>query len=159
MKGNQFFCLVIYIIFFCQACSPANDNEKTAEVKTGNNAVVNDNTQLPGCYGMIIEKDTALLHIDTKGIFVTGTLLYKAFEKNNNTGTIQGTINNDVIKTWFSVRTGGRITVKEVYFKIIKDKLAEAYGDVEMRNDSAYFKYPATLKYEEQHPYMKIDCK
>ena len=42
--------------------------------------------------------------------------------------------------------------------KILKDGFAEGYGGFDIKQDTAYFKYPYTLKYEEDHPYRKINC-
>ena len=111
-----------------------------------------------GCYRMVIEKDSALLHLESKGIFVAGTLYYKPFEKDKSTGTIKGTVEKDMVKAWYTFQSEGSISVKEVCFKKTGDAFAEAYGDVGLRHDSVYFKYPGTLKYEDRHLYNKIVC-
>lgn len=115
--------------------------------------------QLNGCYTMVIEKDTAHLKLDVNGSAVTGNLSYKRFQKDSNNGSITGTIHEDLIKLMYSFQSEGMVSVREVYFRIIGNKLAEGYGDIDLRNDTAFFKYPTTLRYEEKHPFIKEACR
>lgn len=160
MKSNIFYCLLIFAIIFCEAaCSFEKKTDKAANSIDSTGITISDAKLLPGCYQMSIERDTALMQLDRVGIVITGTLSYKRFEKDRSNGTIQGSMKKDILKAWYTFRSEGRTTVREVYFKIIHGKLAEGYGDVELRNDSVYFKYPANLNFEEHHLYMSVGCK
>lgn len=112
-----------------------------------------------GCYRMIVNKDSAIMQLNlTKGDSVIGTLQYNRFEKDDNSGDFVGTIDSNKVIGWYKFRSEGVITVRQAIYKIVGDKLAEAYGDVTATGDTAYFAYPHTLNYEETHPFEKIPC-
>jgi len=152
--------IFLYLVpVFMSACgsgikSGPNDPNET-KLDTSSKTLPVD---LNGCYLMNIGKDTAKLHLEVEGIHVSGTLSYKRFEKDSNSGTIDGIIEGEKIKLWYRFASEGKISVREVYFKIVGGKLAEGYGDIGLRNDTAIFKYPSTLNYEEKHPYLKTAC-
>lgn len=152
--------LIFFItIIALSSCGAGDDVESQKEVNTlTDTAKVIATAELNGCYTMYIGKDTARLKLDINSVFVKGSLSYKRYEKDSNEGTIEGTVQHDLIKTWYRFGSEGVISVREVYFKIIGDKLAEGYGDVDMRNDTAYFKFPTALRYEEKHLYTKTAC-
>ncbi|MEO6584109.1 MAG: hypothetical protein ABIO05_07280 [Ferruginibacter sp.] len=112
----------------------------------------------PGCYQMIIDKDSALFKVDIKGDSVFGNLVYNRFEKDDNTGAFTGRADSDKIIGWYRFQSEGMISVREVIFKIMGNQLAEAYGDISAMGDTAVFKYPHALNYEETHLYTKINC-
>ncbi|MEO6490668.1 MAG: hypothetical protein ABIO04_12065 [Ferruginibacter sp.] len=140
------------------SCNHGKDGqvEIAGNVDTSKNIIVTSN--LNGCYMMNIGKDSAFLRLDANGIFVKGALIYERFEKDNNKGTIEGTITDNVIKAWYKFTSEGIISVREVYFRATGKQLAEGYGEMDMRNDTAYFKYPSTVSYEDHHPYTRINC-
>ena len=150
------------LLFFvgCESVKKKNAAVETI-VDSGMTHSANAAIDLPaveGCYSMVIGKDSAFLQINTSGNEVNGKLMYNRFEKDDNDGTIEGTLEEDKIKAWYSFSSEGTISVREIYLKIIGDKLAEGYGGVGQKNDTAYYKYPTTLKYEATHPFVKVNC-
>jgi hypothetical protein len=133
------------------ATAPSNANDAPAKPAAGQLAA--------GCYQMIIDKDTAWMNITPDGHSASGKLVYKRFEKDNNSGNFKGTITGDNLRGWYSFNSEGMLSVREVVFKIKNNALAEGYGDIAMRNDTAYFKYPQALQFEENHLYTEVNCK
>ena len=152
-------CVQFGMIILFANCSPGINEDKIAGRNDSNNVEVKDLTVLSGCYRMSIGKDTAFLKLNADKETITGTLFYKRFEKDKSTGTLVGTFNRNILKTWYTYQSEGKTSVREIYFKIINNQLTEGYGDLGQKNDSIYFKYPSTLNFEEQHPYIKMDCK
>lgn len=113
---------------------------------------------IPGCYQMIISKDTALIKINIEGNLVTGDLEYKRFEKDANKGTFSGIFKDGIINGWYTFQSEGIISVRQVIFKVEGETILEGYGDVEQNLDTVYFKYPQALKYEDGHPFIKVKC-
>ena len=112
-----------------------------------------------GCYRMIVDKDSAIMHLNLhEGDSVMGTLQYNRFEKDDNSGNFVGKVDSNKVVGWYKFQSEGVITVRQIVFKIVGDKLAEGYGDVGSTGDTAYFSYPHTLNYEENHPFEKINC-
>ena len=114
---------------------------------------------LAGCYMMIIEKDSAYMHLDDSATYLAGHLSYKRFEKDSNRGNVILKADNDKLKGWYSFYSEGKLSWREIIFKILGTSLAEAYGDIEMKGDSVNFKYPVALKFEDKHPFIKTECK
>lgn len=112
----------------------------------------------PGCYRMIVGKDSATMNLSLQGDSVKGTLLYNRFEKDDNAGDFIAKVDSNKVIGWYKFQSEGVITVRQIIFKISGNKLAEAYGDVKATGDTAYFTYPHTLNYEEEHPFEKIAC-
>ena len=113
----------------------------------------------PGCFRMIIGKDTADLNLILRDSIVTGSLTYNRFEKDDSRGELQGVIRENTLRAWYRFQSEGTISVNEVIFKIDNNTLSEGYGDMEQLHDTVIFKYPSSLRYETNHPYTKIDCR
>lgn len=145
--------LLIPIILLIASCN--SETNKKAELPVGNNI---SQINLPGCYEMSISKDTARMKINIDGNQVSGDLEYKRFEKDSNKGTFSGTFTEGIIDGWYNFQSEGLISVRQVIFKSEGEALLEGYGDVEQKGDTVYFKYPQTLKYEDDHPFKKITC-
>lgn len=136
-----------------------------ASCSTENNKAVNTPSSdeikpinYSGCYEMIISRDSALLNIDFDGNMVSGKLEYRRFEKDSNKGTFTGTFNDGIINAWYNFQSEGILSVRQLMFKVEGENILEGYGEMEQIADSAVFKYPQTLKYENRHPYIKIQC-
>lgn len=148
LKLFYFLCLAIII-------ASCNNEDLTKTVVAPPVPVYN----LQGCYMMKIDKDTALLNLNIQGDSVNGTLVYNRLKKRDVAGAFKGILDKNKIRIWYNSSVKEKAFVKQLHFKIIDDKLAEGYGDVIMRNDTAFYKYPTTLRYEDQHPFIKIPCK
>ena len=46
----------------------------------------------------------------------------------------------------------------KLFIKTKANSFAEGYGDIKMNNDTAIFKYPHALNFEEKHPFNKVNC-
>ena len=150
-------CLSIVIVTCILSCNPQMKQPDPAD-STGRDTLINAEP-VAGCYQMGIGKDSAFLQIsqDTDGV-VSGRLRYKRFEKDSNDGTLEGKIDRNIIKGWYKFHAEGVISVREIYLKVTGNTISEGYGDLDMRSDTAYFRYPTTVAYEDKHPYLKVDC-
>ncbi len=152
------FCwsLFIHVLF---GCSPGNDSsDENPEKVIAADTMISQSRPLTGCYRMTIARDTADITLRHEGNRVQGTLVYNRFEKDDNNGTFEGIIENGIINGWYHYQSEGMISVKQVRLKIREETLEEGYGDLELKNDTAYFKYPTSITYEANHPYKKIAC-
>ena len=149
-------CIGIMIIsLYLPAC---NSNSSSAKEDSAAITPINP-VSLEGCYLMNIEKDTAVLQLkDSMGI-LTGTLEYRRFEKDDNTGIFTGILTSkNTLEGWYRFHSEGLISMRQVIFKV-NSGLAEGYGEMELKHDSAFFKYPSNLRFEENHPFLKDSCK
>ena len=159
-----FFLFGIVTLFSCNQDEEKNTTEvtdSTSSVKTNDSPPPsNPSARLePGCYRMIISRDTAEMKISVEGNKVEGDLLYNPFEKDGSFGKFKGEIKDSVIYGGYRFESEGMVSYREVAYMIVPDGLVEGFGDIDMKNDSAWFKYPQTLKFERNHPFVKVACK
>ena len=155
---------IITLAIFFAGCNTATKTDVKKESNIGNDTSLsmqetNADPSVAGCYQMIISKDTANLQLSGAGEQFSGVLNYKRFQKDSNKGTVTLLKKNDKLAGWYSFQSEGTTSIRAIEFKMMGDKLAEAYGDIGMRNDTAYYKYPAVLKFEEKHPFNKVNCR
>ncbi|MDQ2864220.1 MAG: hypothetical protein M3R50_11355, partial [Bacteroidota bacterium] len=80
-----FLAVIACLIFSCNNQQQESENSKApVEEKSAN------------CYRYINNKDTIVLTTVNVKDFITGTLVYNLYEKDKNTGTIQGKMKGDV---------------------------------------------------------------
>ncbi len=151
-----YFLIIPTAIFLC-ACSesPKEKKESTPApvVKIAEPAIFD------GCYEMIISGDTASLNIKQNNASFSGSLLYNRKGKDSNKGNVMLSKINDRVEGYYTFESEGKISVRQIIFKIIGNTLAEGYGDIEMKNDTAILKYPHALNFEEKHAFKKVNCK
>ena len=145
-------------LFACQSATHGNTTDAVDTVATSvaNSAGAAD---ISGCYLAILEKDTVHLQLKVNGTTVQGELAYDHFEKDDNRGTIQGEIKNNVITAYYSFQSEGSTSVRQVVFKVGKDKLNEGFGEIFMKGDTAVFKNINSLEYPSTQVFAKVPCK
>ena len=114
---------------------------------------------IAGCYTMIIGKDTAYMKLKQSGSEASGSLVYKRAEKDNSSGEVTLTVKKYHARGWYQFMSEGKMSVREIAFELNNSNLSEAYGDIEMKGDSAVFKYPHSLRFENDHPFILTACK
>ena len=155
--------LLVTIALLSLACK---NNGKTSDTRLVEGVALDDSTltsnfmdTLSGCYEMVKQRDTAYLQLKTNHKKVTGTLRYNIFEKDSNKGDISGTIQDSLIRAFYTFQTEGVTSVREVVFKIEQGKLVEGMGTVVVRNDSAFFlKDSSGFRFADAQPFMKVPC-
>lgn len=150
--------LILYSILALCSCQQKKGNDTAAKSKE-TIATVKTGSISPGCYQMIIARDTALMNITVEGNKVSGTLDYNRFQKDDNKGTFAGTIDSSRVITWYNFQSEGMASIRQIIFKIEGNTMVEGYGDLELKSDTVFYKYPHAINYEEGHHYEKISCK
>jgi len=159
MEGFKW-CFFMFLIILV-SCTPAKEKEVTSEA-TKDSVIAKNNSissVMPGCYLMISGKDSATMNLSVNGNEVSGDLIYNRFEKDDNKGTFAGKITDSTLEGWYTYQSEGKSSVKQIIFKIAGNTFLEGYGDINLSGDSAYFKYPHTLVFEDKYAYARTDCK
>jgi hypothetical protein len=154
MKICSLFVLTVFLFLSCK--EPLN---KKIESKPETILKVSVPHSLNGCYEMTISGDTALMKIMQNNDFLTGTLMYKRKGKDSNKGTVVLTKTNNRAEGYYTFQSEGKTSVRQMVFKIEKNSFAEGYGDIEMKKDTAIFKYSHALNFEEKHVFNHVICK
>ena len=111
------------------------------------------------CYASIKGKDTVTLSYMIAGNTIAGKMNYTLFEKDRNSGTINGTVKGDTIIADYTFTSEGRTSVRQVAFLKKGDQLLEGYGPTEEKGGKIVFTNPAGLKYVDAVTLKVTDCK
>ena len=154
MKNSILPLFIISILF--TACQTENKtDEEEAQLIADSNPV---NVSETHCYSYIKNNDTAKLNfISTNGI-VTGELMYNLYEKDKNTGLIEGEMKGDTLIAEYNFNAEGRESIRQVVFLKKGNDLVEGFGDVEVRRGKMMFKNTATLNFGDAIVFKKVDC-
>jgi hypothetical protein len=113
----------------------------------------------PQCFTKIAGKDTAYLQFETDNEVVSGQLEYKPFEKDKNTGTISGTITDNVIEVDYHYMSEGIMSVRKVIFQLKNNQIREAKADKLDKDGQPLFdKDYSKLKFD-SIPFVKGKCR
>jgi len=159
MKPFTISCSLVLLVML--ACN--NSREQPSDSQETNDSVDKTvttlvDTSVAGCFSQINNRDTAWMQLDAKGITMTGPLSYRIFEKDRNEGTVQAEVTNGVLIGWYLFRSEGLMSVRQVAWKINKDQLWPATGEMKQRNDSMVFANEAALTYDSARPFIRVTC-
>lgn len=110
------------------------------------------------CYVAVIKKDTISLTISLNRRKVAGDLSYKFFEKDSNSGIINGEMKGDTLIAEYTFQSEGRTTIRQVAFLKKGNAFIEGYGDVIDDNGKMKFKNTKQLHFDGK-PLSKTECK
>ncbi|CAN5506193.1 hypothetical protein BH11BAC5_BH11BAC5_25610 [soil metagenome] len=156
---RTFFLLLIPIAIFTLssseskkiAASPAvGDSSTSGEMK-----IMIPNTY---CYSTTGGKDSVYLKLEKFPNVVTGQLLYKLYEKDSNTGDIDGVLRGDTLIADYKFRSEGTESVRQVIFLIKGDVAKEGYGEMEERDGKTVFKNLQEINFLKSPTLQKITC-
>ena len=108
------------------------------------------------CYRYVAKNDTIALTLQLNDKSASGTLVYVFYEKDKNTGTYQGTFENNMLLADYTFQSEGKESVRQVAFKIQDGKLLEGYG--ELNADGTKFKDTSKLTFNPNMPLTKLSC-
>ncbi len=150
-----FYILIASALFACNSAPRQSDGpspDSTAMSVEETVPVVGEQ-----CYLFVAAKDTYALKLNMIDTLVKGTAVFKNFEKDSSHGTVEGTVNGDIIRLWYHFQSEGMNSVRELYFKKEGDKLVSGISDEATRADTAYVADAKAVVYNGP-VYMKEDC-
>jgi hypothetical protein len=137
--------------------SACNNSDTTAQARP-------ETVQEPGeqptvCYTGNSGNDTVNLTVNTTGEKITGSLDYRFYEKDHNSGTIDGRINGDTLTGDYTFKSEGTESVRQVIFLKKDNSLTEGYGDMEEKGGKMVFKNTSSIRFGEGFVLHKTECK
>ena len=153
--------IYLFSILFLIACN--NNPKEAAQVTVSKDTTADVTMQsagpdIDGCYVSFYKRDSSTLSIKVNNGEVTGSLEYKIFEKDKNSGVISGTYKDSLIVADYTFQSEGVSSTREVVFKVANGELIEGFGEIEMNGNVAKFKDISQLKYPDQSRFVKKDC-
>lgn len=155
--------IILFAFTLIAGCNSQNTEEQTEAIIKDTSSVSEKDDPMPlitpGCYAWVIKKDSALLKLDISGNNISGDLSYNLYEKDNNKGTINGTLQDSLVVADYTFQSEGITSVRQVVFKMHGESLIEGFGDIEIKGDTARFKNISQLQFQDQRPFIKTNCK
>jgi hypothetical protein len=142
-----FFPAILSFFFSCNNGQQDVHEKKSPAVKSELN-----------CYRYIKNKDTVILKIKTENDLVNGTLIYNLYEKDKNTGTIDGKMDGEILLADYTFNSEGTTSVRPVAFKKSGNNFIEGFGETENKNGKAAFKNKDSLHFDHSFILIPFDC-
>lgn len=110
------------------------------------------------CYRYVNNKDTVTLRTIVADELISGTLVYNFYEKDKNSGTIRGSMKDDLLIADYSFMSEGISSVRQVAFKKIDGTFIEGYGEPQESNGKITFKNIDSLNFNNSVLLSEVDC-
>jgi hypothetical protein len=153
---NKSILLLTAIAGFMAACQSKTSEEKIDSLAKSPDTV---SSQSKACYAYIKNRDTVTLSYTIAGNTIAGELSNNLFEKDKNSGQINGTIKGDTILADYTAKGEGVISVRQVAFLKKGNQLLQGYGDTEEKGGKMIFTNPHTLKFVDAVALTTTVCK
>lgn len=142
-------------LFIGAAACSSNDRSQNTESNTKN--ITGSQRE---CYGYFANRDTVMLSFErVGGDSIRGNLLVQYYGKDRSRGTINGTLQNDLLLARYVFQSEGMTSIRQVAFKKSGNALVEGFGDVTEKNNEMIFKDTKSLQYNDAFKLSPIDCK
>lgn len=109
-----------------------------------------------GCYVFNDSKSVISFEITDNKDEIKGILAYSLAEKDRNSGSFVGQVNNKTLIGTYTFQSEGTESTRQVAFKINGNQLLEGYG--EMNADGTTFKDTNALTFPNEMPLTKTPC-
>lgn len=129
------------------ACGKSPQKQQEVVEQTDGMATPTTQTDVSGFYEYAHNGDTVSLHITPTSDKAVGTLTYALKEKDRNTGTFEGHVQNGVLLADYTFTSEGQSSVRQVAFKIDGTTAAEGYGDAVEKNGGMVFKDASKIEF------------
>ena len=156
---TRFILFAFLLVAGCNSANTSGEESATEATDTATDDTISTTpVPLTGCYGWAVKNDSASMKISVKGNTIEGTLVYNWYEKDRNSGTLQGVLQDSLIVANYTFGSEGVTSVREVVFKIKGDSLVEGFGDIDTGGDTTKFKDIAGLQFQNDRSFKKMEC-
>lgn len=150
----------ILIFIFFLGCNNSEPNKKTNDADSASSPKAIEKSfeaaSISGCYLRALNRDTLAAFLEQSGNRITGKLTFDNYQKDGSSGTVEGRIENDIVRLVYRFQSEGMSSVSEIFFKKAGNNLVHGFGEVKVMGDSAYFTDPAKITYTDS--LIKIEC-
>lgn len=153
---NKFF-RILYISSMWISCNNQNTTTSQTDGATAlaSPEEVASNTT---CYKHVSGKDSVRIQLTGNGNNVTGELVYSFFEKDKNTGTLEGQMKGDTIFADYTFQSEGSTSVREIALLKRGDELVEGYGEVREQAGKMVFVNKSALNFDGKMILQETPC-
>src|SRR5690606_14673635 len=111
------------------------------------------------CYVFVKENDSVSLSFEVEKNIVIGNLTYNFYEKDDNSGTIEGEMHGDTLFANYTFESEGTTSEREVAFLRKGDAMVEGFGEITKEAGKTVFKNRKRLYFESNLVLEQMACK
>jgi len=154
MKIHKFSFIVLAAIASCNQASEPNtvprDSIAPEEVKI----------MVPegGCYAYMKNGDSIWLKVELFPNVATGVLTYHLSGKDKNVGTFDGRLLGDTLVADYTFRSEGKVTVRQIVFKLSAAQAREAYGKMRDYEGKMIYDDPSAIDFSKGLSLDSVSC-
>ncbi|MCS4165661.1 hypothetical protein HS960_11310 [Sphingobacterium paramultivorum] len=145
-----------FIVLLCCAACHQEQKKQDTSAKLGDTVQstqpLDTGSFLTGksTYQYLKNGDTISLSITVDGEKVQGDLSYAWKEKDRNKGHIDGVLKGDILTADYTFSSEGQESVRQVIFKLSKERALEGYGAMEEKAGKMTFADPKKIAFDEK---------
>lgn len=124
MNIPKYLFIVLAVMASCNQDSKSKTQTKDSTVTEEVKILVPEG----GCYAYMKNGDSIWLKVELFPNVATGVLTYQLSGKDKNVGTFDGRLFGDTLVADYTFRSEGRVTVRQIVFKLSATQAREAYG-------------------------------
>ena len=158
-------CLSFLFGFLVSGCNSNTTNNSRGKADSG--ILTNENADLQkaptgidiaGCYMRVMQRDTLAAVLEQRGDSVYGRLTFDNYEKDGSSGSVEGRVEDGIVKLVYTFHSEGMKSVMDVYFKADSSSLLHGTGKMQVKGDTAYFTNPSAVVVPDKDRLMKLPC-
>ncbi len=151
------------IFFIVTGC---NNKPATTDISAEMDTMINmtdtskmiDVKKYEGCLAYTKNNDTVFLSLAIKNGRVSGRLVYNLYEKDKNTGGINGAMHGDTLLADYSFLSEGSRSVRQVIFLKKGNILQEGIGGMKEQGSRLVFTNTAEVSFNDNIFLEPVDC-
>lgn len=157
--------LILVTLAVLTSCNNSENHIKPTVGKSDNKSNDTTNrdkdiqqTDAYSCYIKILQRDSFAIKLKQTKNSVTGKMTFDNYQKDGSTGTVNGIIEDNIIKLWYNFASEGMNSVMEIYFKKEGTRLVRGIGPVDVKGDTSYYTDHSAIQYPKEEAFNKIPC-
>ncbi len=143
------------LLFSCN--DTTTQPEETVQTPADTQQPVTDTSSQ--CYAMNNGKDSAWMEITRNDTLVTGKLNFNHYEKDKNSGSIEGVIKGDTLFATYTFRSEGMTSKRQVAFLKKEDGWVEGYAKADPETGEPDFSNKPGITFQNTFVLKKTGCR
>ncbi len=110
------------------------------------------------CFLRVTGRDSLRLSYTADGDNISGRMMYDNYQKDGSWGTVKGMLEGGLLKVWYDFEAEGMRSVRRIIFRVEKDHLLPATGELVVRGDSSLYVDEGKLEFEKEGALQRVEC-
>lgn len=157
MKTSSIFYVLLAIVILFGAVFLVIKQKEATTPQYVADEVLTGIDDVRGCYVATLAKDVySLAILSQEKEKVSGTLVFKNFEKDSSAGTFEGEYKDGILFGEYAFRSEGMDSLMQVIFKKTENGFQRGFGDVDEETGTTFTDLNA-ITYDNQYEFVKTD--